>query len=285
MYAEERQQEILQRARSQGRVDVETLSAGFDVSAETIRRDLTTLAHAGHVRRVHGGAIPTERLTFELALSERDLLMTAEKEAIAKRALDELPSEGAIIVDAGSTTGRFAQILPHHRQLTVSRTPSASRWPWGHVRTSPCTCSVGDSGRRPWRRSTTGRFARSAELRVDVAFIATNGLSSEAGLTTPDLAEAATKRALIASARRVVVLADHTKIGEEYFAQFGALSDIDLVITDSGLDDAAAAELTPVQVWTSCAPARARIKERGTDDRFHASAYRDGGAGSRPAFR
>jgi DeoR family transcriptional regulator, fructose operon transcriptional repressor len=244
MYAEERQQEILQRARSQGRVDVETLAAGFDVSAETIRRDLTTLAHAGHVRRVHGGAIPTERLTFELALSERDLLMTAEKEAIAKRALDELPSEGAIIVDAGSTTGRFAQILPHHRQLTVITNAIGIAMAVGPR--EDLTVHLLGGRLRPTTLATVDDWSVRAvrELRADVAFIATNGLSAEAGLTTPDLAEAATKRALIASARRVVVLADHTKIGEEYFAQFGALSDIDLVITDSGLDDAAAAELT-----------------------------------------
>jgi DeoR family transcriptional regulator, fructose operon transcriptional repressor len=99
---------------------------------------------------------------------------------------------------------------------------------------------------RPTTLATVDDWAvRSAcELRADVAFIATNGLSAEAGLTTPDLAEAAIKRAMIASARRVVVLADHTKIGEEYFAKFGDLSDIDLLITDAGLGDVATAKLT-----------------------------------------
>jgi DeoR family transcriptional regulator, fructose operon transcriptional repressor len=244
MYAEERQQEILVMARSEGRVDVERLSVGFDVSSETIRRDLTALARAGHVRRVHGGAIPTERLTFELALAERDLLMTAEKEAIAQRALAELPPDGAIVVDAGSTTGRFARVLPGNRQLTVVTNALGIAMSVG-PREDLTVLLLG--GRlRPTTLATVDDWAvRSArELRADVAFIATNGLSAKTGLTTPDLAEAAIKRAMIASARRVVVLADHTKIGEEYFAKFGDLSDIDLLITDAGLGDAATAKLT-----------------------------------------
>jgi DeoR family fructose operon transcriptional repressor len=76
-----------------------------------------------------------------------------------------------------------------------------------------------------------------ADLYVDVAFVGTNGLSVERGLTTPDPAEAAVKRAMIAASRRTVVLADHTKIGNDYLARFGSLTDIDLLITDTGLND------------------------------------------------
>ena len=80
MYAEERHQEILQRARENGRVDVASLAAELDVTPETVRRDLTALERAGLVRRVHGGAIPIERLGFEPALAARESLLTAEKE-------------------------------------------------------------------------------------------------------------------------------------------------------------------------------------------------------------
>ncbi|MER6985184.1 D-beta-D-heptose 1-phosphate adenosyltransferase, partial [Streptomyces carpinensis] len=82
------------------------------------------------------------------------------------------------------------------------------------------------------------------EIRADVLFVAANGYSAEHGLTTPDLAEAAVKRAAIAAARRVVLLADSTKHGQEHFARFGGLSDVDLLITDSGLspEDAAVIE-------------------------------------------
>ena len=82
-----------------------------------------------------------------------------------------------------------------------------------------------------------------ADLYVDVAFIGTNGCSVERGLTTPDPAEAAVKRAMIAASRRSVLLADHTKIGIDHFARFGSLDDVALLITDSGLDDAVTGEL------------------------------------------
>ena len=94
MYAEERQQEILRIARDEGRVEVAALAEELDVTPETIRRDLTTLERAGVLRRVHGGAIPVERLGFEPALAARDAVLIAEKERIAKAALAEVPDGG-----------------------------------------------------------------------------------------------------------------------------------------------------------------------------------------------
>jgi DeoR family fructose operon transcriptional repressor len=78
--------------------------------------------------------------------------------------------------------------------------------------------------------------AALASIHVDVAFMATNGISVERGLTTPDHNEAATKAAMIAAARRTVLLADHTKIGNDYFARFGDLDAVDTFITDTGAE-------------------------------------------------
>src|SRR5919197_5112898 len=119
MYAEERQQAIVARARTDGRVDVGSLAAELDVTTETVRRDLTTLERQGLLRRVHGGAIPVERLGFEPGLADRDAAMAAEKDRIARAALAELPAEGAILLDAGTTTARLAEILPSTAELTV----------------------------------------------------------------------------------------------------------------------------------------------------------------------
>jgi len=119
LYAEERQQEIVRLARAEGRVDVASLADTLHVTAETIRRDLTMLERAGVLRRVHGGAIPVERIGFEPALAARDSVLIDEKERIAKAALAEVPDEGAIILDAGTTTARLAQALPVDRELTV----------------------------------------------------------------------------------------------------------------------------------------------------------------------
>jgi DeoR family fructose operon transcriptional repressor len=88
------------------------------------------------------------------------------------------------------------------------------------------------------------------EIRADVLFLAANGFSAAHGLTTPDLAESAVKRAAVAAARRVVLLADSAKHGQEHFARFGGLDDVDLLITDSGLspEDAAAIERAGTEV-------------------------------------
>src|SRR5436305_1498234 len=119
MYPEERQQEILQRARAEGRVDVVALAEDLQVTTETIRRDLTVLERHGVLRRVHGGAIPVERLGFEPALSVRETVMTDEKSRIARAALAELPEAGTILLDAGTTTARLADALPVDRELTI----------------------------------------------------------------------------------------------------------------------------------------------------------------------
>src|SRR5690242_11752250 len=218
MYAEERQQEILRRTREAGRVDVVTLAEDFGVTMETIRRDLTVLERAGTLRRVHGGAIPLERLGFEPALAARDEVMTAEKERIAKAALAELPQDGAIIIDAGSTMGRLVQVLPADRELTVvvNSPPLATA-----LATRPSVTVLMLGGRVRGRTLATVEdwaLQQLSQLHVDVAFMATNGCSVARGLTTPDPAEAAIKRAMIASAQRSVLLADHTKFAGNYLA-------------------------------------------------------------------
>jgi DeoR family fructose operon transcriptional repressor len=75
-----------------------------------------------------------------------------------------------------------------------------------------------------------------ADIRADIAFMGTNGLSIERGLTTTDQSEAVTKKAMIAAARRVILLCDHSKIGVDDFFQFADLADVDVVVTDSGLN-------------------------------------------------
>ncbi|MGH3449844.1 MAG: DeoR/GlpR family DNA-binding transcription regulator [Haloechinothrix sp.] len=243
MFAEERQQRIAERARAEGRVDVGALAVAFDVTTETIRRDLTTLERHGVLRKVHGGAIPVERLGFEPGLATRDAVMTSEKERIAKAALAELPAEGAVLLDAGTTTARMAEVLPNDRELTVvtNALPIASTLAGRSLTT---VLVVGGKVRGRTMAAVDDWALRClADTFVDVAFIGVNGISVDRGLTTPDTGEAAVKRAMIAAARRVVVLADHTKVGNDCLARFGALSDVDVVITDSGLDAEHAAEL------------------------------------------
>ncbi len=236
VYATERQQEILSRARHDGRVDVKGLADALEVTPETVRRDLTALERLGLVRRVHGGAIPVERLGIEPAVADREGRMAGQKECIAKAALDELPDGGAVIIDAGTTTIRLAEMLPTDRELTVvthglpvamllAGRPNITLHLLGGTVRGRTLAAVGT-----WAEQAL------ADVYADVAFLGTNGITSERGLTTPDLAEAGVKRALVAAARRTVVLTDHTKFGRVDFAQVAPLSAIDTVITDTELE-------------------------------------------------
>jgi len=236
VYAEERQAAIVGRARAEGRVEVASMAESLGVTTETVRRDLTALERAGVLRRVHGGAIPVERLGFEPAIDTREQVATSEKEAIAKAALDELPVDGAIALDAGTTTLRLAEIIPADRELTVitNGLPIATLLAGrpnltvhivpGRVR-ARTLAAVGDAA-----------LSLLRDLYVDVAFLGANGFSVDRGFTTPDAAEAATKKALIGSAGRTVVLADSSKYGANHFASFAGVQDVDLLITDAGLD-------------------------------------------------
>src|SRR6195952_2695379 len=243
MYAEERQTDIVGRARSQGRVDVTVLAEEFGVTTETVRRDLTVLERHGLLRRVHGGAIPVERLGFEPALATRDSVMVAEKERIAKAALAEVPEQGAILLDAGTTTGRLAEILPTERELTVVTNSVPIVMTLSH-RANLTLLLLGGRVRRTTLAAVDAwALAALADTYVDVAFLGTNGISVERGLTTPDPAEASVKRAMLAASRRGVVMADHSKIGADRLARFGSLEDIDVFVTDSGADPLVADEL------------------------------------------
>ncbi len=236
MYAPERHQQILATARAEGRVDVNRLAEDLDVTAETIRRDLTVLERHGLLRRVHGGAIPVERLGFEPAVADRESKFAAEKERIAKAALEELPDGGAVILDAGTTTVRLAELLPTDRELTV--VTHALPVAMALAMRPGITLHLVGGTVRGRTLAAVGSWAERelADIHVDVAFLGTNGLSVEHGLTTPDLAEAAVKRALVASARRTVVLTDHSKIGRVDFAHVAPLADIDAILTDSGAE-------------------------------------------------
>jgi DeoR family fructose operon transcriptional repressor len=246
MYAEERQQAMAQLVAERGRLSVNVLAEEYDVTTETVRRDLSALERMGLVRRVHGGAVPADTLAvIESGLGERDQANTAQKERIARAALALLPPTGStILLDAGSTTNRFASLLPRdHRLVVVTHAvPVAARLAGnphielhllpGRVRTTT-QAAVG-----------VDTVAALQHLRADVAFLGTNALTLAHGLSTPDRDEAATKRAMVASARRVVVLADASKIGVESSLRFATLDEVDVLVTDGGVADADRRALT-----------------------------------------
>lgn len=240
MYAEERQQAMAELVTQRGRLSVIALAETYDVTTETVRRDLSTLERMGLVRRVHGGAVPSSALAvIESGLLERDQANIEQKERIASAALELLPpGQATLLLDAGSTTSRLASQLPRDHRLTIytHAVPVAARlaaYPQVELHLLP--------GRvRTTTQAAVGVDTVQAltDLRADVAFLGTNGLSLGHGLSTPDADEAATKRAMVRSARQVVVLADSSKVGAESPIRFADLVEVDVLVTDDDLDDA-----------------------------------------------
>jgi DeoR family fructose operon transcriptional repressor len=221
-----------------GRLSVAAVAEQFGVTTETVRRDFAILERARMLRRVHGGAVPVGALArVEMGLGERTGRLTEQKSAIAKAALDLLPgADGSIIHDGGTTTAALADLLPADRRLVAvtNAVPIAGQLAnasgvtlhllGGRVR-GVTQCAVGEAALR-----------ELDELRVDVAFLGTNGITADHGFTTPDAAEATVKRAMARAGQRVIVLADSSKLNLETLVRFAAPEDVDVLVTDDSAD-------------------------------------------------
>jgi DeoR/GlpR family transcriptional regulator of sugar metabolism len=235
--APQRQQAILDLVRALGAVRVVDLVRQFGVSDMTIRRDLEVLSDRGLVAKVHGGATTrgagsTEEPGFDTK-SERQ---RAEKEAIARRAADMVEPGTAVALSAGTTTWTLAHHLVHTPGLTVV-TNSVRVAEVFHRSGRPDQTVVLTGGIRTPSYALVGPVAVAAVrlLNVDLLFLGVHGMSMHAGFTTPNLMEADTDRALVATARRLVVLADHTKWGTIGISTIARLEDAGALITDPGL--------------------------------------------------
>ncbi len=249
LHADERYHAILARLREDGRVDAASLASDLGVTGETVRRDLIQLERHGRLRRVHGGAVAAESLSFEPAVGTRTEF-AAEKTRIARAALAHLPEHGAVLIDAGSTTERLAELFPADKPLSVF----TNTLPIALALLSRPMLTVHTLGGRV-RGNTLAEVDEWAlralrETNVDVAFLGANAVSFSRGLTTPDPSEAAVKHAMLASAQRRILLVDHSKFGRVSTVQHAELADLDLIITDAGITpaDAAAIEAAGVEL-------------------------------------
>lgn len=237
MYAVERRQEIATLVAQEGRGDVTELAERFKVTPETIRRDLSELERRRVLRRVHGGAISIDRFRPEPEIAEKATVMAAEKAAIAEAALAFVPESGSVLLDAGTTTLALARVFPD-RELTAF----TNSMPVGLELAARRNLQLYVIGGRVRGRTLANvddwALRQLADLRVDVAFVGTNGISADRGLSTPDPAEAAVKRAMCGAAQQTVVLADHTKLGEEAAVRFAAVGEFDVLVTDRAGSDA-----------------------------------------------
>jgi DeoR/GlpR family transcriptional regulator of sugar metabolism len=240
--ARQRQERILDEVRLRGGARVSDLVELLSVSDMTVRRDIAALARRGLVARVHGGATAVSgRSTEEPGFEAKFSLQTAQKAAIA-RAAAALASPGdSVAVSAGTTTYAVALELRAVPDLTVvtNSIPVADLL---HAQHRDDLRVLLTGGTRTPSDALVGPLAVAAlrSLHVDWLFLGVHGVDERAGLTTPNLVEAETNRALIASARRVAVTADSSKWGVVGLSSMARLDDVDVLVTDDGLDADAA---------------------------------------------
>ncbi|GAB7066026.1 DeoR/GlpR family DNA-binding transcription regulator [Mycolicibacterium hodleri] len=201
-----------------------------------MRKDLALLEERGLLRRVHGGAVPGEPSRAEPHVADRGVHQ-AEKSSIARRALRFVPDGGSLLLDAGSTTLLLAEMLPTDRGLVVY----TNSWPVGAALHARGVEVVALGGRiRPATMAAVGVLTGHAlaAVNVDVAFLGTNALSFDRGLSTPDPDEAAVKHQMLAAAGQRVFLVDSSKFGHVSHARHATLDDVDVLITDAAVSAA-----------------------------------------------
>ena len=239
--APQRRQRILDIVSGRRAARLEDLSLALGVSTATVRRDLDELAAQGLLRRVHGGAVATERSSephFEVKVAEA----AEEKERIAARAVSLLAPDETIYLDSGSTTLAVARLLRGWDRLTVV------------TNSLPIANELGGQGPRliliggeyrPTSQAFVGPLSRHLleHVHVSKALVGTYALSLEDGLSTTDASEAFTKALALDRATEVIGLADSRKLGTTSFAHAGRLDQVDVLVTDAQINDHVARDL------------------------------------------
>ncbi|MFE7551318.1 DeoR/GlpR family DNA-binding transcription regulator [Streptomyces gardneri] len=254
LLAEQRRALILDEVRRRGGVRVNELTRRLNVSDMTIRRDLDALARQGMLAKVHGGAVPVvEASTHEPGFEAKSVLEPSAKDEIARAAAALVAPGTAIALSGGTTTYALARQLLDVPDLTVVTNSvrvadvfheAQLTGGAGEVRRGAPTVVLTGGVRTP-SDALVGAVADRAirSLHFDLLFLGVHGISVEAGLSTPNLAEAETNRCLMRSARRVVVVADHTKWGTVGLSSFADLGEVDTWVTDRGLGEGVRGEV------------------------------------------
>lgn len=223
--------EILEIARTEGRVTVDGLASRFGVTAQTIRRDLAELDDAGKLERVHGGAILRSG-TVNIGYQERAALNADDKRAIALACARAIPEGASIFLAIGTTTEAVARELRRHAGLMVV----TNNMNVANILAENPQCQVILTG-GTLRRSDgglTGPLTEAAirQFKVDIAVIGCSALDAEGDMLDYDIHEVGVSRALIAQARKAWLVSDHSKLARTAPARIESLSVIDTFFTD-----------------------------------------------------
>jgi len=226
----ERRNKLAQILVSEGSVKVGKLAEMFDVSTETIRKDLIFLENAGIAKKGYGGAIASSEL-LERPLTARSQENVDAKTKIAQAALELIPDKGVIILDSGSTTYSIAKLLTIRKGITVfTNSINIAQILSG---TDTIVYLLGGEMRGS-SMALVGLWSINAlnSIKADFAFLGTDGFLSRSGPCTSSFAEAEVKSAMIQSCKNRVVVCDSSKFMRDGMFQFSNWEDIGFLITD-----------------------------------------------------
>jgi len=233
---EKRKRKILEMLGREGRVEVPVLASQFQVSTETIRRDLERLEGEGKLKKVYGGAVKVRADSLNLPFDEKTQLYAAEKAAIGKYAASLIQEGDTIMLGNGTTT---IEIIPHLQErpdvtLVTHSMPAlllaAELFPGKIIFVG------GELDKR--QKSTGGPLTELTlrQLRVNKAFITAGGISLAEGITDFELSEAHISRKMMERADETIILADSSKFGKTTFANVCSLDEVYTIVTDANCD-------------------------------------------------
>ncbi|WP_258112230.1 DeoR/GlpR family DNA-binding transcription regulator [Alicyclobacillus sp. SP_1] len=233
MLPAERHKAILQLINTKGSMRVKELSQLFDVTEETVRRDLDNLEGDGKIRRSHGGAVRIEEDHSEIPYLQRESEHISEKEAIALEAVRHIAPGDRIVLDASTTAWHVALVLPNipltvlTNSLRVSM-ELASRDKLEVISTGGIVRASSLSYVGPLAEETLNQF------HVNKAFLSCKGFHTEYGVSESNALQALVKRKMMDISDKLYLLADHSKMQVRDFTSVASLDEVDALITDAG---------------------------------------------------
>lgn len=240
-----RRADMMRMIAERGSVSVPELVSVFNVSADTIRRDLDRLADEGGLSRTHGGAVRAQEARM-VSVEARMIAQSEAKRRIADAAAALLRPGETIIVNGGSTTLAFAAALPAERSIALitNSIPILGQLDLGRFSN---VYAIGGEF-LDVSKVTVGPIALPDRIGVDTAIIGVRAIGADRGISTATVAEAATISEMIRLARRTIVVTDSAKFTRSAFATIAPLSAIDVLVTDADPPEPLCAALAEAEV-------------------------------------
>ena len=238
MNAIERKRYILDELQRNGSVVITDLAERIQVSSMTIRRDLNAMAEDGMVTLEHGGAVLNSGSLFECSISFKNEINVPEKQRIAAKCMAYINEGDSVFLDTGTTPNELAMLLRGKRNISVLTHSLLVANTAATMRNIKLIMCPGE-----FRENSMGFLGPLTDdfiqcFQIDTLFLSLEGIDLNDGISVVDVQDGHTKKVLVEKAKRVICMADHTKFNKSFFYKIAPITDVDLVVTDTGLDEA-----------------------------------------------